>query len=168
MNYEIVIANGSVVNANENTNADLWIALRGGSNNFGIVTRFDLETFQQGSFWGGVVYYPITTASQQLTAFYNFAQDPQYDEYSAVIQSFGFSGSQGSAAVNGLYYTKPQANPLKLQPFTTIQPQLASTLRVDSHLNFTVERGANSPDGLRSVILSLVFLFYVVGGYPNK
>ena len=110
-----------------------------------------MNTFVQGSFWGGVVYYPITTAPQQITAFYDFAQDPDYDEYTAVIQSFGFSGSQGSAAVNGLYYTKPQANPLKLQPFTAIQPQLASTLRIDSLLNFTVERGSNSPDGLRLV-----------------
>ena len=152
MNYQVVLADGSVVEANENTNADLWIALRGGSNNFGIVTRFDFRTFQQGTFWGGIVYYPLTTASQQLAAFYNFAKDPNYDDYTAVIQSFGFSGSQGGAAVNGLYHTKPSANPPTLQPFTAIQPQLASTLRMDSLLSLTVERGAAAPDGFRSVI----------------
>lgn len=148
-NYEIVLANGTIIDANQSSNLDLWIALRGGSNNFGVVTRFDLETFEQGSFWGGVIYYPITTASQQLTAFYNFAKNPNYDEYSAIIQSFGFSGGRGSAAVNGLYYTKPQANPPALQGFTAIEPQLASTMRIDSLLNLSVERGATSPDGLR-------------------
>lgn len=151
-NYEVVLANGTVIEANKTSNPDLWIALRGGSNNFGIVTRFDLETFQQGHFWGGVVYYPITTASQQLKAFYDFAQDPNYDEYTALIQSFGYSGGRGSAAVNGLYYTNPQPDPPSLQPFTAIQPQLASTMRIDSLLSLTTERGANSPNGLRFVV----------------
>jgi len=148
-NYEIVLADGTVTDANQSSNPDLWIALRGGSNNFGVVTRFDLETFEQGSFWGGVIYYPITTASQQLAAFYDFAKNSNYDDYSAIIQSFGFSGGQGSAVVNGLYYTKPQANPPALQGFTAIEPQLASTMRIDSLLNLGVERGANSPNGLR-------------------
>lgn len=43
VNYEVVLADGSVVNANNEENADLWRALKGGMNNFGIVTRFDME-----------------------------------------------------------------------------------------------------------------------------
>ncbi|RYP71474.1 hypothetical protein DL770_008122 [Monosporascus sp. CRB-9-2] len=43
VNFEVVLANGTIVNANQTANADLWRALKGGSNNFGIVTRFDLE-----------------------------------------------------------------------------------------------------------------------------
>lgn len=31
----------------------MYWALRGGSNNFGIVTHFDLETYPQGQLWGG-------------------------------------------------------------------------------------------------------------------
>ncbi|KAK1656226.1 hypothetical protein BDP81DRAFT_487653 [Colletotrichum phormii] len=42
-NYEVVLADGSVVNANKETNPDLFKALKGGSSNFGIMTRFDLE-----------------------------------------------------------------------------------------------------------------------------
>ncbi|VUC26900.1 unnamed protein product [Clonostachys rosea] len=45
VNFEIVLASGEIVNANASSNADLWKALKGGSSNFGIVTRFDLETF---------------------------------------------------------------------------------------------------------------------------
>lgn len=56
INYEIVLASGEIVNTNKNENTDLLIALRGGGNNFGIVTRYDLRTFKQGSFWGGSVY----------------------------------------------------------------------------------------------------------------
>ncbi|KAH8425263.1 FAD-binding oxidoreductase [Aspergillus melleus] len=43
-NFEILLADGRLVNANANENADLHRALKGGGSNFGIVTRFDLET----------------------------------------------------------------------------------------------------------------------------
>ena len=33
--YQVVLANGSVVDANAQSNPDLWWALKGGSNNFG-------------------------------------------------------------------------------------------------------------------------------------
>ncbi|KAF2271244.1 FAD-binding domain-containing protein [Westerdykella ornata] len=43
VNFEVVLADGEVVNANSKENSDLWKALKGGALNFGIVTRFDLE-----------------------------------------------------------------------------------------------------------------------------
>ncbi|KAL9084739.1 MAG: hypothetical protein Q9165_007914 [Trypethelium subeluteriae] len=42
-NFEIVLTNGTVVNANRDQNPDLWMALKGGGSNFGIVTRYDME-----------------------------------------------------------------------------------------------------------------------------
>lgn len=45
VNFEVVLADGTIVNANQTANADLWHALKGGSSNFGIVTRFDMEAF---------------------------------------------------------------------------------------------------------------------------
>lgn len=45
VNYEVVLRNGQIVNANATSHSDLWRALKGGSSNFGIVTRFDLQAF---------------------------------------------------------------------------------------------------------------------------
>lgn len=42
VNYEVVLANGSIINANKTSNPDLFKGLKGGGSNFGIVTRFDL------------------------------------------------------------------------------------------------------------------------------
>ncbi|KAK5054026.1 hypothetical protein LTR84_001988 [Exophiala bonariae] len=42
--YQVVLANGTIVEANAEENADLWKALKGGGFNFGIVTRFDIRT----------------------------------------------------------------------------------------------------------------------------
>jgi FAD/FMN-containing dehydrogenase len=51
--YEVVLGNGSIVYASADENRDLWLALKGGSSNFGIVTRFDLAAFEQGLMLGG-------------------------------------------------------------------------------------------------------------------
>lgn len=45
VNYEVVLANGTIVDANASCHPDLWRALKGGSSNYGIVTRFDINTF---------------------------------------------------------------------------------------------------------------------------
>lgn len=52
-NFEVVLANSTVVNANAKENSDLFWALKGGSSNYGIVTRFDLKTFPLGEVYGG-------------------------------------------------------------------------------------------------------------------
>lgn len=41
VNWEIVLADGTIVNANSETDADLWKAQKGGSGNLGFVTRID-------------------------------------------------------------------------------------------------------------------------------
>ena len=63
INFEVVLADGSIVNANKRKNPDLYWALKGGSSNFGIVTRFDLQTYSSPKVWAGVysvdpVYFP--------------------------------------------------------------------------------------------------------------
>ncbi|KAL4888261.1 hypothetical protein BDV59DRAFT_211229 [Aspergillus ambiguus] len=55
VNYEVVLADGSIINANDQANADLFRALKGGGNNFGIVTRFDIVTFPSNNIWDGIV-----------------------------------------------------------------------------------------------------------------
>jgi FAD/FMN-containing dehydrogenase len=46
--YEVVLANGNIVIANNSTNQDLFAALKGGGSSFGIVTAFTLHTYPQG------------------------------------------------------------------------------------------------------------------------
>lgn len=42
--YEAVLGNGTLLIANQTTHCDLFWALKGGANNFGIVTKFTLRT----------------------------------------------------------------------------------------------------------------------------
>jgi FAD/FMN-containing dehydrogenase len=48
---QVVLPSGNIVDATQKSNSDLWLALRGGSNNFGIVTAFESTAFEQGKFW---------------------------------------------------------------------------------------------------------------------
>ncbi|KAJ7474274.1 FAD binding domain protein [Mycena latifolia] len=43
--YDVVLGNGTQVVANKSTNRDLFWALKGGANNFGVVTRFTFKAY---------------------------------------------------------------------------------------------------------------------------
>lgn len=86
------------MSANKDENSDLWWALKGGSNNFGIVTRLDMSTFSlPNGVWGGFVTYEHSHRLQRKTAeaFYKFqiegiAEDPGVES----ITGWGKTGSQ--------------------------------------------------------------------------
>ena len=150
VNYEVVLADGRIVNANVNDNSDLWVSLRGGSSNLGVVTRFDMRTFPQGDIWGGTLTYDISTAPRQLQAFAHFNGAGDYDEYAELIQNYAFIGDMGLyIAVNSLEYTKPVVNPPVFQPFTEIQPQLSNSMRIANLTDITDELAATGPIGAR-------------------
>lgn len=73
------------MNANPNENTDLYFALRGGGNNFGIVTTFDLNTFSQGKLWGGATVYPLTANVSIYNAYYWFNTNAAVDPKGALI-----------------------------------------------------------------------------------
>ena len=126
------------------------MALRGGSNNFGVVTRFDMEIFAQGDFWGGTVRFDISAAPQLLEAFTNFNKRDGYDEFASLIQVFAFARG-GFFPLTTMDYTKPVENPPPFQPFTSLQPQLTSSIRISNLSDFTSESAKLSPNGRRSV-----------------
>lgn len=147
-NYEVVLANGTIVNANADGNPDLLWALRGGSNNFGIVTRIDLHAFKQDGLWGGMSYYNLSTIDDHLTAFVDFNSADTYDEYASLITSFVlFSGSPPVLATN-MEYTKPVENPPSLHALTSI-PAISSTLRITNMTELSIELASIQPYGLR-------------------
>jgi hypothetical protein len=58
-NYELVLASGDIVNANQTSNPDLFKSLKGGNTNFGIVTKVDIAAFEFDEMWGGEVFVAL-------------------------------------------------------------------------------------------------------------
>lgn len=63
----------------------LTIAREGGGNNFGIVTRYDVDTFEIGPLWGGTVYYPLDAGDALVDAFVNFGDNVDSNPASSTI-----------------------------------------------------------------------------------
>lgn len=74
-NYEVVTAAGEIINVNYESYPDLFWALRGGGPNFGIVTRFDYETFPQGDIYAGSLVIDYKHKDEIVPLFTSFAHD---------------------------------------------------------------------------------------------
>ncbi|KAL8965709.1 MAG: hypothetical protein Q9183_003722 [Haloplaca sp. 2 TL-2023] len=155
VNYELVLPYGKVIHVNEST-PDLFKALKGGSNNFGVVTRFDVKSFESGKFWGGFVFYPLSTMPQHVAAFVGLAGAQPYDPFAALIHSYSWAAGSWQIA-NNYVYTKVPAEPYPpvFKPFTDIRPQTLNTTRVSVVTDFTVELATTSPATKRQIFITL-------------
>lgn len=154
-NYEVVLANGQIRNANVDSNPDLYWALRGGGNNFGIVTRLDLETFSQGAMLGGVNLYPATANVSLFKAYQNFVAEQPKDPDAALIVDFFYS--RGQLVSNTNYeYAKPVREPPIFQEFFAI-PSISSTERITNLTDITAELTTYNPSGFRETYITATF-----------
>ena len=72
---EVVLATGAVVTASEETDPDLFWAIRGGGGNFGIVTSFEYRAHPLVTVLGGPVLHPLAAASDLLAFYREFSAD---------------------------------------------------------------------------------------------
>ncbi|EKG17147.1 FAD linked oxidase [Macrophomina phaseolina MS6] len=95
VDYEVVLGNGTLVNANASCNPDLFWALKGGNSNFGVVTHFHLRTVQtEGAIYGGFVYYPESSLDKVFDVMYDYhVRQAVEDVDTHVIPQFGFNAS---------------------------------------------------------------------------
>ncbi|KAG7445392.1 FAD dependent oxidoreductase [Guyanagaster necrorhizus] len=73
--YELVVPNGTVVTVTEGNDPDLFFSLKGGYNNYGIITRFTLKTYPQGAVWGGLSSYNASYISAFNAATVKFCSE---------------------------------------------------------------------------------------------
>ncbi|KAK8043458.1 FAD-binding domain-containing protein, partial [Apiospora rasikravindrae] len=152
--FQVVLANGSVVEANTQQNPSLFKALRGGSNNFGIVTRVDLQTFQQEQMWGGMAYHPMSTLEDHVEEFVGINSAEDYDEFASLVTSFGFNPEVGAAISDQMIYTKPLPNPPPIYERLLDLPTLLSTMRLTNMTDLALETSSFQTQGLRYVYLT--------------
>jgi hypothetical protein len=146
---QVVFADGSIHDVNEKSYPDLYFALRGGGNNFGIVTRFDLASFEQGKMLGGQTVYTSDNMLALNTALYNFNINHYKDPYGAVILAYVYLPSEGIFIASAdLEYGKPDPDPLILANFTNI-PSVQTTARITNLTDLTIELNDTQPAGSR-------------------
>ena len=69
---QVVTADGRVLTASQEENADLFWALRGGGGNFGVVTEFEFQLHPVADVYAGIFFYELESARDVFQFFAEF------------------------------------------------------------------------------------------------
>lgn len=148
-----MLADGSIRRVSYDSHySDLYWALRGGGNNFGIVTRFELDTYPQGDMWAGVqtFLYSEQSSTALNEAFYNLGINAPDDPNAQMILAYAYAQTQGVHVIaSDLQYSKPTPFPAIFENFTSVPGPIADTLRITNLTGLTLEFNNTNPGGFR-------------------
>ncbi|KAI1505903.1 hypothetical protein F5X99DRAFT_366504 [Biscogniauxia marginata] len=137
--YETVLADGSIVTVDRDTHPDLFRALKGGGNNFGIVTKFTMSTIPCERIWGGVAistkeYIPDVI---QLTS--NFTENlSRYPDSSLIVLVGYIPDMKDTAVVTGVMETRGVENVPIFEEWERL-PKIMNTAKPKTMLEIGIE-----------------------------
>jgi hypothetical protein len=139
----------TLANVTSDNYPDLFKALKGGSNNFGVVVGFEMYAVRQDPFWGGSVYYGLeATKAAHIKSMYDFTDSFETHKESSLIQIYIYEGGPLSGIVWAVYddlgpapknVTAPENKPAYTELLAIPQAPIPNTLRINTMSNFTSE-----------------------------
>ncbi len=155
---EVVTADGRVLEASEEENADLFWGIRGGGGNFGIVTRFDFGLHELGpTVFAGMALWPVSEAPRVLRAWRDHVDDAP-DELSSAAAILTAPPHESvpehlrmrpCIGVLVIYVGDPEDGAEAIQPIKDLEPHL-DMIGPMPYLAFQEILDESSPFGLRS------------------
>jgi hypothetical protein len=161
--FEVVTASGLIVKASPKLYPDLYWALRGGGNNFGIVTNFMLEAFPQGPTWGGSRAHAKTELPAVQKAFVNIAKNAAKDGKAAhyfSIASVQVAPSQFQTFVSSdLQYVQqfPASSPPAILKEYLFIRAIDDKTKNWTLAEATIALNSSQPDGRRQIFWNVAF-----------
>ncbi|RMZ70392.1 fad binding domain-containing [Pyrenophora seminiperda CCB06] len=143
ISYELVTASGQIINVSKTSYPDLFWALRGGGNNFGLVTKFTVNAIPRAStMWGGSRTYASPSFPSLIKAYYNLGMSAKKDPKAHQILSFGWGGPQvGGVSQLELEYADPNANAPVLAEYNAIPGAFLDGTKINTLANLTTALG---------------------------
>jgi hypothetical protein len=136
----VVLADGRNVTASNTSNPDLFTVLKGGNNNFGIVTNFKFQTFDYNGLWGGLVIYPNTTIQDQFKALVNFSNNINKNPKGSAIVMPGYQSSVGADLILNAYdYAELTVRPNAYKEFLAIPGNTSDTTGIRNMSSLAAE-----------------------------
>jgi hypothetical protein len=135
INFEMILANGTIVSANEQQNRDLWVAQRGSSGNFGLITRYDMRAISYANpkvpvIWAGAIEYDWSAKTEFVDRWVAFTKRHALDMNSSSMFQFQFDTTRNKwQLITILSNTANIANASTLQPIISMDKQLGNDLR---------------------------------------
>ncbi|KAI5120619.1 hypothetical protein M0805_008094 [Coniferiporia weirii] len=131
--HELVLPSGKQVNVTNASCPDLFFALKGGLNNFGIVTRITLEAHQQTLVYGGSLMFASDMIDRVNSAVSEFSQN-NTDPKAQLLVTYASFGSQSITNVYP-FYDGPAPPAGLFDGFLAI-PSVASELKTRTFVDF--------------------------------
>ncbi|CAE7186855.1 unnamed protein product [Rhizoctonia solani] len=144
--FEVVLPNGTITTATETQNSDLFFGLKGGFNNFGIVTKFTVLAFPQGQVWGGLQTFTVDQLDKVKAATVKFAENVK-DPKAAIIPTFNFLLGQPGVSLL-MFYDGPTPPAGIFDEFQSIT-HFTSDVKTRSFISLVQASPANATYGLR-------------------
>ncbi|KAH3920839.1 hypothetical protein HBI56_011090 [Parastagonospora nodorum] len=147
VSFEVVLANATVVTASNSSHTELYRALKGGGNNYGIITSYEMVAHPMGEIWGGNLVFTADKTDQLLSAVRNFTDDYP-DEKAAIIMTAELTALGAvDIWVMFLFYDGPKPPAGVFDIFTDIKPltndcKTRSYYDLLTHNNFGVIKGS--------------------------
>ncbi|KAF4121385.1 FAD/FMN-containing dehydrogenase [Geosmithia morbida] len=129
--WEMVAANGTILNVKASENPDLAVALRGSGSQLGIVTQFTVKTHEIGQVWGGLRTYGDDKADEIFAALHGYVPGGVEDTKSAIILTNTMTAGVTKSFIIYYFYDGPE-------PPTT--GAFAKFLDIDSVIDVTSTR----------------------------
>lgn len=131
ISYDVVTADGKVVTAAATNNSDLFWAMKGGGNNFGVVTKFIYKTYQVPKISTAIMVYGEEAVPDYLDAVANLANYQEtVDVGAGGIFTIGYTPSTGVVSPQFLgVQAGSTIKPAVFNNFTAI-PSLVSSFNV--------------------------------------
>ncbi|TEA19689.1 Bifunctional solanapyrone synthase [Colletotrichum sidae] len=162
-NFEVVLADGSIVNANATSNPDLWQGLKGSGANLGLVTRFDMYPIDfpdpaSPKLWGGNIFYDLSAGPKVIDALVDFTDNVYKDENSSSILYWAYVPSLGGMILNAaIENTLAEVAPPAFDSYYAAGNITGDTTKVDLMSVVTGELGSSQPAGFRNAWFTLSF-----------
>ncbi|CAG8207918.1 unnamed protein product [Penicillium salamii] len=147
--FEVITASGLILTVSENTFPDLYWALRGGGNNFGLVTKYNVFTIPAPQMYGGARTFLESEFPDVINAWKNVVNNATVDghaqQYVAFLQNSGMNIASAE-----LTYTKNDSNPEIYKQYRSI-PAISDTSSSKSLVEYVKYLETENPFGLREV-----------------
>ncbi|THH04421.1 hypothetical protein EW145_g5531 [Phellinidium pouzarii] len=158
--FELVLPDGAVTKVTSSSSPDLFFGLRGGFNNFGIVTQITLKTFAQEQVWGGQLTFTSDNLDAIVEATANFSAS-NTDPKAQIITEFNFIEGQADVFTS-IFYDGPSQPDGIFDEFLAIEAA-ATDISTRPLLSLVQSAQANATAGLRGAYETVSVTSFSVG-----